>query len=118
MATLHALRPPHDPSTLPPSSHHPPKHKHFSQALELQRALNEVVKGEVRSGDGDRALYATDGSNYRQIPIGIVVPRDVEDAITTMRLSRMHGAPVLSREIGRAHVLTPVTFRSRMPSSA
>jgi len=51
----------------------------------------------VRFSDGDRALYAADGSNYRQVPIGVVVPRDIEDAIRTMRLCRMHDAPVLSR---------------------
>src|SRR5579859_2074519 len=98
MPKLVALTPrSHDPATLPPSSHDKSKHQKFPQAQELERALKEVIKGEVRFSDGDRALYATDGSNYRQIPIGVVVPRDVEDAIATMRLCRMHGAPVLSR---------------------
>ncbi len=98
MQKLVALTPAaHNPSILPPSSHDPSKHKRFAQAHELEKALKEVVKGEVRFGDGDRALYATDGSNYRQVPIGIVVPRDAEDAIATMRLCRMYGAPVLSR---------------------
>ncbi|HVH87847.1 MAG TPA: FAD-linked oxidase C-terminal domain-containing protein [Terriglobales bacterium] len=98
MQKLVALTPTtHSPSVLPPSSHHPSKHKRFAQSRELERALKDVIKGEVRFSDGDRALYAADGSNYRQIPIGIVVPRDIEDAIATMRLSRMHGAPVLSR---------------------
>src|SRR5437763_758313 len=98
MANLVALTPATpDPSTLPPSSHDSSKHKPFRQSRELEHALRDVIKGEVRFGDGDRALYATDGSNYRQIPIGIVVPRDVEDALATMRLCRMHGAPVLSR---------------------
>lgn len=98
MQKLVALTPrPHDPATLPPSSHHPSKHKHFGKAHELEQALNEVIKGEVRFGDGDRALYATDSSNYRQIPIGVVIPRDTEDAIAAMRLCRMYGAPILSR---------------------
>ncbi|HEY4677550.1 MAG TPA: FAD-binding oxidoreductase, partial [Candidatus Angelobacter sp.] len=98
MPKLVALTPPaHTPSTLPDSSHHPSKHKTFAKAHELERSLREVIKGEVRFGEGDRALYATDGSNYRQVPIGVVVPRDLEDAIAVMRLCRMHGAPVLSR---------------------
>jgi len=98
MAKLVTLTPPsRNASTLPPSSHHPAKHKPFPRSRELEQALREVIKGEVRFGDGDRVLYATDGSNYRQIPIGIVVPRDIEDALATMRLCRMHGAPVLSR---------------------
>ncbi|MBV9437311.1 MAG: FAD-binding protein, partial [Acidobacteria bacterium] len=64
---------------------------------ELERALTSVIKGEVRFSQGDRALYATDGSNYRQVPIGVVLPRDTEDAIAAMRLCRMFDAPILSR---------------------
>src|SRR4051794_4741947 len=98
MSKLVALTPaPHSRSILPPSSHDPSKHKTFPQSRELEHALASVIKGEVRFGEGDRALYATDGSNYRQIPIGVVVPRNAEDAIATMRICRMHGAPVLSR---------------------
>ena len=98
MQKLVALTPaPPSPSTLPPSSHDPSKHKRFARHRELEEALKDVIKGEVRFSDGDRALYAADGSNYRQVPIGVVVPRNIEDAIATMRLCRMHGAPVLSR---------------------
>jgi len=60
---------------------------------ELQRS----VEGEVRFDDGSRALYATDGSNYRQVPIGVVVPRTKEDVIATVAACRRFGAPVLSR---------------------
>jgi len=42
----------------------------------LAAALRSRLRGEVRFDDGDRALYSTDASNYRQIPIGVVVPRD------------------------------------------
>jgi FAD/FMN-containing dehydrogenase/Fe-S oxidoreductase len=98
MQKLVALTPTaHSPSILRPSSHDASKHKRFAQARQLEEDLKQIIKGEVRFSDGDRALYATDGSNYRQIPIGVVVPRDIEDAIATMRLCRMHGAPVLSR---------------------
>ena len=51
----------------------------------------------MRFDNGTRALYATDGSNYRQAPIGVVVPRHVQDVETTVRLARQHGAPILSR---------------------
>src|SRR3982750_3002979 len=59
--------------------------------------LRRAVRGEVRFDSGSRALYATDGSNYRQVPIGVVVPRSVEDVIDTIAVCREHGAPVLSR---------------------
>src|SRR4030088_2071486 len=62
-------------------------------ASELRRA----IKGEVRFDDGSRALYATDASNYRQVPIGVVLPRDADDVIATVALARKHGAPILAR---------------------
>ncbi len=66
-------------------------------ARSLEGALRERIRGEVRFDDGSRALYATDASNYRQVPIGVVIPRDVDDVIHTVALCREHGAPVLSR---------------------
>src|SRR3982751_4713709 len=64
---------------------------------DLAAELRAHVRGEVRFGDGDRALYATDASNYRQVPIGVVVPRDVDDVVETIRAARSFGAPVLGR---------------------
>ena len=51
----------------------------------------------MRFDAGSRALYATDGSNYRQVPIGVVVPRTKDDVIETVAAARRFGAPVLSR---------------------
>src|SRR5947209_3572478 len=90
----------HSPSVLPPSSHDASKHKRFAQARQLEEDLKQIIKGEVRFSDGDRALYATDGSNYRQIPIGVVIPRDNEDVIAAVALAREHGAPLLCRGSG------------------
>src|SRR5437763_2293757 len=66
------------------------------KAAALARALSRAIAGEVRFSAGDRALYATDGSNYRQVPIGIVVPKSGGDVIAPMALCREHGAPFLS----------------------
>ena len=63
----------------------------------LAKALRDSLDGEVRFDNGSRALYATDGSNYRQVPIGVVIPRTVEDVLTSVSLCRQFGAPVLSR---------------------
>ncbi|HEV2521750.1 MAG TPA: FAD-linked oxidase C-terminal domain-containing protein [Candidatus Acidoferrales bacterium] len=84
---------------LPLSSHAKPVDS-FPQAAELENELKRVVKGEVRFDRGSRALYAADGSNYRQIPIGLVVPRDDNDAIATVAACRKFGAPVLPRGAG------------------
>jgi FAD/FMN-containing dehydrogenase/Fe-S oxidoreductase len=84
---------------LPLSSHAKPVDS-FSQAVELEKELKRTVQGEVRFDRGSRALYATDGSNYRQIPIGLVVPRDDQDVIAAVAACRKYGAPVLSRGAG------------------
>ncbi|HEY9898367.1 MAG TPA: FAD-linked oxidase C-terminal domain-containing protein [Pantanalinema sp.] len=67
------------------------------QAAALEAALAQRIKGEVRFDDGSRALYATDASNYRQVPIGVVIPRDAEDVVATLETCRRFGAPVLGR---------------------
>jgi FAD/FMN-containing dehydrogenase/Fe-S oxidoreductase len=63
----------------------------------LERKLKKRIEGEVRFDSGSRALYATDGSNYRQVPIGVVLPKSVEDILETVALCREFGAPILSR---------------------
>jgi FAD/FMN-containing dehydrogenase/Fe-S oxidoreductase len=54
----------------------------------------------VRFDRGSRALYATDASNYRQVPIGLVIPRDGADVVAAVAACRKFGAPVLSRGAG------------------
>jgi FAD/FMN-containing dehydrogenase/Fe-S oxidoreductase len=63
----------------------------------LEAELQQVVTGEVRSDAGSRALYSTDASNYRQIPIGVVLPKTEEDIINTINICSKYNAPVLSR---------------------
>jgi FAD/FMN-containing dehydrogenase/Fe-S oxidoreductase len=84
---------------LPLSSHAKPTDS-FTQARELESELRRNVKGEVRFDRGSRALYATDASNYRQVPIGLVVPRDADDVIATVAACRKFSAPVLARGAG------------------
>jgi FAD/FMN-containing dehydrogenase/Fe-S oxidoreductase len=66
----------------------------------LASELRSNVQGEVRFDDASRALYATDSSNYRQVPLGVVVPKSREDVIQTIAACRKFGAPVLSRGAG------------------
>ncbi|MFL6121028.1 FAD-binding and (Fe-S)-binding domain-containing protein [Actinophytocola sp.] len=63
----------------------------------LARDLRARVDGEVRFDPGTRAAYSTDASNFRQVPIGVVVPRTPEAAVAAVAVAREHGAPVLSR---------------------
>ena len=63
----------------------------------LESALVDRVDGEVRFDAGSRAAYSTDGSNFRQVPIGVVVPRTVDAAVEAVAVCREHGVPLLSR---------------------
>src|SRR5438128_8732239 len=63
----------------------------------LEKELRATLRGEVRFADGDRALYSTDSSNYRQIPIGVVLPKDKNDIIQTVAACRKFGAPITGR---------------------
>jgi FAD/FMN-containing dehydrogenase len=66
-------------------------------AAEMEAALRERVDGEVRFDAGSRAAYSTDASNFRQVPVGVVVPRAVDDAVAAVAVAREHDVPVLSR---------------------
>jgi FAD/FMN-containing dehydrogenase/Fe-S oxidoreductase len=62
-----------------------------------QAALQDRVDGEVRFDPGTRAAYSTDGSNFRQVPYGVVVPRSVDAAAAAVAVCREHDLPVVSR---------------------
>lgn len=82
----------------------PSSHAHaratFPASAALERALKQTVRGEVRFDAGSRALYATDSSNYRQVPIGLVIPLDEADVVATIKACREAGAPILPRGAG------------------
>ncbi len=63
----------------------------------LEQALCAEVRGEVRFDPAARAMYATDSSNYRLPPIGLVIPEDADDVSRAIAVCRAHGAPVLAR---------------------
>ena len=62
-----------------------------AEARLLERDLAAAVDGEVRFDAGTRGAYSTDASNFRQVPIGVVVPRTVEAAVAAVAVCREHG---------------------------
>src|ERR1700688_586058 len=82
-----------------PSSH-ARAHDVFPEAARLEQALRAVIRGEVRFDPAAKALYATDASNYRHIPIGLVIPVDEDDVVAAVAVCRRFGAPILSRGAG------------------
>jgi FAD/FMN-containing dehydrogenase len=68
--------------------------------MALESELRAQLSGEVRFDAGSRALYATDGSVYRQVPVGVVVPRTTDDVVATVATCNRFGAPILARGCG------------------
>src|SRR5436305_8678159 len=63
----------------------------------LRRRLEQTVHGEVRFDTATKAMYATDASNYRQVPIGVVIPKTLDDIVATHRACHEFGAPIVNR---------------------
>ncbi len=63
----------------------------------IERELRSAVEGEVRFDQGSRTIYATDASNYRQVPVGVVIPRDANDVVAAVAIAREHRVPILPR---------------------
>src|SRR5580698_306432 len=87
------------PFVLLPSSH-ARAHDTFSESERLEQQLRAQIRGEVRFDASSKALYATDASNYRHIPIAVVIPRDEDDVIATVTICRSFEVPILSRGAG------------------
>jgi FAD/FMN-containing dehydrogenase/Fe-S oxidoreductase len=67
---------------------------------QLARELARELRGEVRFSPGSRALYANDASVHRQLPLGVIIPRDAHDAVAAVDICRHHGAPIGARGCG------------------
>src|SRR3989337_2804460 len=70
---------------------------HMVDLQRLEARLRRALAGEVRFDKGARAAYAADASNYRQVPVGVVLPRSVEDIVAAVALAREQGVPILAR---------------------
>ncbi len=63
----------------------------------LQAELKARINGEVRFDRTSRMLYSTDASNYQIEPVGVVIPKSLDDAIGAIELAASHGVPILPR---------------------
>jgi FAD/FMN-containing dehydrogenase/Fe-S oxidoreductase len=78
----------------------PLDHERFSAHGELAARLKAAVRGDVLFDLASRALYAADASNYRQMPVGVIAPRDAADVESALAECRAMGAAVLARGAG------------------
>jgi FAD/FMN-containing dehydrogenase/Fe-S oxidoreductase len=68
--------------------------------IDVQKLADELqkhVRGEIRFDEGARALYAADGSQYRQVPIGVVIPKDTDAVVRAVAVCQRYGAPIVMR---------------------
>ena len=70
------------------------------EADSLEKNLRRKVKGEIRFDSGSRALYASDLSMYRQVPVGVVIPRTCDGVINTVAICHEYKVPILGRGCG------------------
>src|SRR2546429_9911233 len=61
----------------------------------LEAGLGRWDDGAVRFDSGSRALFASGGSLYRQVPIGVVVPEDADAVAAAVAVCRDHDVAVL-----------------------
>ncbi len=85
------------PAKTDPALPGPPRGVARIDAGKLKRALRAAVDGEVRFDPGTLAMYANDASNYRQVPIGVVLPRTLDAVVAAIRICHEFSAPVLNR---------------------
>jgi len=78
----------------------PPEHEGFSAHRELEARLKAALRGDVLFDLASRAMYAADASNYRQMPVGVIAPRDAADVEAALAACRAMGAAVLPRGAG------------------
>ncbi len=63
----------------------------------LAQRLRRETRAEVLFGRADRGRYSTDASIYQVEPVGVIVPRSIDDVVAAMAIAREHGVPVLPR---------------------
>jgi FAD/FMN-containing dehydrogenase len=74
-----------------------PSRPALNRLLHLLRQLVDTSTADVRFDAGSRAAYASEASNYRQVPIGVVLPRTVDDVVAVMEACREAVVPALTR---------------------
>src|SRR5260370_3357135 len=63
----------------------------------LARHLRKHLRREVRVDARSRQLYSTDASIYQIEPLGVVIPRTVEDIVVTVQIAGEMRVPITAR---------------------
>ena len=71
---------------------------------EFFTALRKQSGGELRSDTYSKILYSTDASIYQKMPLGVYLPRSVEDVHAAVELAAEYKIPLLPRTGGSSLV--------------
>ena len=66
----------------------------------LINRLTKEIEGEFLSDNFSRGRYSTDASIYQLMPVGVVVPKSINDVEATIKIAREEDLPVLPRGSG------------------
>ena len=66
----------------------------------LEKRLRRRVRGDVRYDKLSRTIYATDASIYEIVPVGVVLPKSVDDVVAVIDECRAEGTPIIPRGAG------------------
>src|SRR3982751_3697373 len=72
----------------------------FLAMTQKLRNLSSVLEGELFTDDTNRILYATDASAYREIPLAVAVPKNVEDLKKLILFARENQTSLIPRTAG------------------
>src|SRR5215467_138254 len=69
----------------------------MKNASTLERRLRSNITGDVLFSVFDRGRYATDASHYQIMPLGVVVPRSIDEAYRAIEIARAEHVSVTPR---------------------
>src|SRR3954471_6588082 len=75
----------------------------------LEQRLRSNITGDVFFDPFNRGRYATDASFYQILPLGVVVPRTMDEALRTLSIARDDGLVVTPRGGGTSECGEPGT---------
>ena len=67
------------------------------QIQKIGKEIGSKVDGKTLFDDFSRGRYSTDASVYQIKPLGVVLPKDVNDVLSLMEYSQMNSLPLLAR---------------------
>lgn len=72
----------------------------LNSLLQLRSRMQAQTQAELRFDAATRAAYASEASNYRQPPLGVVIPKTIDEMVEAVRLCGELSIPILPRGAG------------------